>query len=255
VSADYAALAPIYEEIGLADFTAAFTPRIFLYAQATHDWIGRRVLELGCGTGVASRWLAQRGLNVTAVDMSGDMLTTAQRTVDSSGLGLSWRRGDIRSLDNSFDATDMIIALDVVNDLNNLRDLETMFSTALRLLEPGKLFIFDMLTIEGLASSARESGILHNTPELTVFATRQFDYDRQAKLTNFTIFTRQSQLWSRQDTTQTLRGYPIQAVAALLARSGFTIAALTHLDFEPYDPASSRGDRVVFIARKPEESA
>jgi 2-polyprenyl-3-methyl-5-hydroxy-6-metoxy-1,4-benzoquinol methylase len=32
--------------------------------------VGRRVLEVGCGSGVLTRWLADQGAPVTAVDVS-----------------------------------------------------------------------------------------------------------------------------------------------------------------------------------------
>ena len=249
--ADYAILASIYDKIGLSSPASDFTPVLFSYAQTAHDWVGRRALEIGCGTGAAAIWLAQRGLNVTGVDQSAEMLGQAQRTRDTSGLGLTWRQADIRGLDLSFDGTDLVLALDVVNDLNSLRDLEAIFSTAFRVLEPGKLLMFDMTTIEGLVAESRVNGEVYSDDDLLVFATREFDYDRQSSLTRYIIFTRQQSYWMRMDASQTRRGFPVQAVAALLGRAGFTLSALTHPNFEPYDPTSSRGERVIFIARKP----
>jgi ubiquinone/menaquinone biosynthesis C-methylase UbiE len=249
--ADYALLAPIYDKAGLSEATTTFIQDLFSYAQTAQDWVGRRALDMGTGTGAAAIWLAQRGLNVTGVDQSVEMLGQAQRTRDSSGLGLTWRQADIRGLDLSFDGTDLVVALDVVNDLNSLRDLEAMFTTAFRVLEPGKLLMFDMVTIEGLAAESRVSGEVHSDEDLLVFATREFDYDRQSSLTNYVIFTRQQTYWMRQDATETRRGFPVQAVAALLARAGFTLSALTHPNFEAYDPTTSRGERVIFFARKP----
>ena len=38
-----------------------------------------RILELGCGTGFYTRWLAQRGLDVVAMDISANMLAQARQ--------------------------------------------------------------------------------------------------------------------------------------------------------------------------------
>ena len=43
---------------------------------------GRDVLDLGCGTGYFSAWLARRGATVTAVDLSPEQLATARRCQD-----------------------------------------------------------------------------------------------------------------------------------------------------------------------------
>lgn len=252
MSADYAALASIYETIGMDDFAESITPRIFVFAQANFDWIGRRVLEMGCGTGASARWLAGRGVNITAVDSSPDMLEQARASIDASGLGLTWKQGDIRSLDSSVDGMDMVLAIDVINDLLNLRDLEAVFNVAMRVLEPGKLFIFDLHTVEGLAERGRTStGVMHEDSTLNVFVESDFDYERQANTTRYIIFRNEDGAWQREVATQTLRGFPVQAIAALLQRCGFTLTSLLNSSFETFDPASSRANRVFFFAQKP----
>lgn len=45
-----------------------------------------RVLELGCSTGDDSLWLAERGWQVTAVDISEQAVQTAQRLAQEAGL-------------------------------------------------------------------------------------------------------------------------------------------------------------------------
>jgi SAM-dependent methyltransferase len=252
VSGDYAALASIYNTIGMDDFAESLTPRLFVFAQANFDWIGRRVLEMGCGTGATARWLAQRGINTTAIDLSAEMLNWARASIDASGLGLTWKQGDIRALDANYDGMDMVLAIDVINDLANLRDLESVFQNAIRVLEPGKLFIFDLHTIEGLAERGRNNtGVLYNESDLNVFAESEFDYERQANTTRYMIFRYQDGLWSREVATQTLRGFPVQAVAALLQRCGFSLLATLNSSFETFDPATSHANRVFFFAQKP----
>lgn len=253
MSADYAALAPIYDTIGMDDFAESVTPRIFLYVQANFDWMGRRVLEMGCGTGASARWLAGRGVNITAVDSSPDMLAQARASIDASGLGLTWKQADIRALDANYNSMDMVLAIDVMNDLFNLRDLEAVFNVAIRALDPGKLFIFDLHTIEGLAERGRNrTGVLFEDSELNVFTESDFDYERQANATQYIIFRQEDAMWRREVATQTLRGFPVQAVAALLQRCGFSLTALLNSGFETFDPASAHANRVFFFAQKPD---
>jgi SAM-dependent methyltransferase len=252
LSGDYAALAPIYETMGMHDFAEAITPRLFMHAQGNFDWMGRRVLEMGCGTGVSARWLAGRGVNTTAVDIAPEMLVQARASIDARGLGLVWKRGDIRALDSSYETVDMVLAIDVMNDLANLRDLEATFNVAFRLLDPGKLLIFDLHTIEGLAERGRSgSDFIHDDDRLSVFVRRDFDYERQANTTHYLLFRRQEGSWNREEATQTLRGFPLTAVAALLQRCGFVLRSLLDTNFESFDPATSHANRVLFFAQKP----
>lgn len=252
MSADYAALASIYDKIGMDDFAEFITPRLFMHAQANFDWMGRRVLEMGCGTGASARWLAGRGVNTVAVDLSAEMLVQARASIDARGLGLTWKRGDIRALDESYDKVDMVLALDVMNDLSNLRDLEAVFNVAMRLLEPGKLLIFDLHTIKGLAErSSKQGQFIHDDGGLSVFAKGRFDYERQAQTTDYIIYRREGTLWAREEAAQTLRGFPLQAIAALLQRCGFSIRSLLNMNFEALDPTESDVDRVFFFAQTP----
>src|SRR4051812_35500236 len=54
--------------------------------QSGLDVDGRRVLELGAGTGKNTAWLAQHGKHVTALDFSEGMLARARENVRSSNV-------------------------------------------------------------------------------------------------------------------------------------------------------------------------
>ena len=248
MSDDYASLAPVYDALGMASFAETYTPLLLDYAQS-HDWTGRRAVDLGCGTGASVHWMANRGYNITGIDLSPSMLKAAQTAITGSGIGFQLYEGDIRSLSNLHDI-DLALALDVLNELNNLRDLEAMFASVARILAADKLFIFDLHTIEGLALRTGESGVIRDTEDLTVFANHRFDYDRQASTSDYIIFQRNDPGWQRQRATRTLRGFAIQVVTALLQRAGFGIMAVLNTRLEMLDPAAMRDPRVIFLARR-----
>ncbi|NDJ59928.1 MAG: class I SAM-dependent methyltransferase [Chloroflexi bacterium] len=245
---DYAFIAPIYDKIGMASFAEDMTPRLINWAQS-NDWVGRSILDLGCGTGRSAQWLAnQLGLNVTAIDASEAMLTTARQNVKSDGLPLRWQSGDMRHLELSL-PVDMVLALNVLNELNSLRELEAVFNSTQRTLEPGKLFIFDLYTIQGLAEAGTHGGRrVYSDDDTVVFAEPQFDYERLMTTTTYTIFRRDTAQFVRGTFVHTQRGFPVQAVAALLQRTGFSISALLTTSLDPFDPAASQAGRVIFFA-------
>ena len=68
---------------------------------------GRRVLDVGTGTGRAAIALALRGADVTGVDASAGMLEVAARRAKDAGARVTFARGDAHHLefpDRSFDA-------------------------------------------------------------------------------------------------------------------------------------------------------
>jgi methyl halide transferase len=62
------------------------------------DWAVRpcRVIELGSGTGTNAVWLAARGFEVTAVDLSRLAIRRAIRRAARAGVGVRFRVGDLR---------------------------------------------------------------------------------------------------------------------------------------------------------------
>lgn len=249
MSGDYAALAPYYDLLGLSAFVENMMPRVLAHAQS-NDWLGRRILVVGCGTGGGVGWLANRGYNVTGVDNSRQMLDVAQENIDSTGLSLRWREADLRTLERS-GSTDLVIGIDVINDLASLRDVEQTFRSIHKLLDDDKMLVFDLHTIEGLAQrAAGGTRVILEDDQQMFFATHQFDYERQTNTCRYILFEKYGDTWKRQEACLTLRGFPVQAIVALLGRCGFSVPALVNLNFEPFDPADSRAPRVLVYAQK-----
>ena len=68
---------------------------------------GRRILDVGTGTGRAAIALAKRGAIVTGVDASAEMLQVAERRAHEADTAVTFARGDAHHLDfpdRSFDA-------------------------------------------------------------------------------------------------------------------------------------------------------
>jgi ubiquinone/menaquinone biosynthesis C-methylase UbiE len=91
--------------------------------QAALAWIdelrlpeGSRVLEVGCGAGLATVELARRGFQVEATDASADMVATASRRVDDEGLGEAVSLGvaDVHSLGQPASSVALVLALGVL---------------------------------------------------------------------------------------------------------------------------------------------
>lgn len=106
----------------------------------------KTVLDIGCGTGNHSIPLAQRGYQVTGVDLSENMLAHAREKAKSSNApsSLSFTQGDARTVDltQKFDAVLMMFAV-LGYQLTN-EDVLAALNTARKHLNPGGVFIFDV---------------------------------------------------------------------------------------------------------------
>jgi ubiquinone/menaquinone biosynthesis C-methylase UbiE len=68
---------------------------------------GKKILDVGTGTGRAAIALAARGAAVTAIDASAEMLKVAERRAVDASVSVTFARGDVHALDfadRSFDA-------------------------------------------------------------------------------------------------------------------------------------------------------
>jgi SAM-dependent methyltransferase len=57
-----------------------------------------RALDLGCGTGRNTIYLARHGWDATGVEMSGQAVKTAERKATAAGLSARFRQGDVTKL-------------------------------------------------------------------------------------------------------------------------------------------------------------
>ena len=111
-----------------------------------HTENARRLLDLGCGTGVHAVELARRGFSVTGVDRAKSMLERAETR--SAELGAAQRptfvEGDLLTVDlgESFDVALMMFAVLGYQHAND--DVLSAFRTARRHLRPGGLLVFDV---------------------------------------------------------------------------------------------------------------
>jgi SAM-dependent methyltransferase len=108
---------------------------------------GKRILELGCGTGAHAEQLARLGHTVHGVDRSETMLARAiaRRSGLPGEIGdrLTFEPGDARSVrvNGHFDA--VIALFHVMSYQTANADLEAVVETAAAHLSPGGLFLFD----------------------------------------------------------------------------------------------------------------
>lgn len=101
----------------------------------------RDLVEIGCGTGLNTEWLATQAASITALDFSEEMLRHAATRVQVPKA--RFIQHDVRTpwpLTN--DAADVIVAMLI---LEHVEHLEPVFVEAARVLRPnGKLFVCEL---------------------------------------------------------------------------------------------------------------
>jgi SAM-dependent methyltransferase len=104
------------------------------------DVRGLDLLEVGCGGGQCSRWVAQRGGRAVALDLSESQLRAATRMARSSGISVPLVLADATALpfaDASYD-----VAFAAHGAVGFVADSQTVMREVARVLRPGGRWVF-----------------------------------------------------------------------------------------------------------------
>ena len=227
---DYASIVGFYEEI--------------LSREGLHP---RTAADLACGTGSVALLLAQRGLGVTAVDMSEEMLCVAsQKAQDlrNPPIFVCQKLQNLR-LPRGVDLA--VSALDSIDYILDPEDCRKAFYRIYRCLNPGGCFIFDVNTPEKLMAMDGQV-FLDEDDDVYCIWRGEFDCDSNICTYGMDLFQRQGSAWYRSQEIHREYAYTQQQLTEYLKEAGFThIEVFADRKMEQPQP----GEQRIFIkARK-----
>jgi ubiquinone/menaquinone biosynthesis C-methylase UbiE len=130
---------------------------------------GPRVLELGCGDGDHAVDLAQRGLEVTAIDVSLDRIRAARELAAAQGATVTFLVGDLNTMDLPAGPFDCVLVHDA---LHHVYALDRLLANVERVLAPGgRLLVLDFCGM-GRGARALAAAILAVFPTYMPYARK-----------------------------------------------------------------------------------
>jgi SAM-dependent methyltransferase len=129
-----------YEDPILYDIENTLTGELDLLAEFLEDKRGP-VIDLACGTGRLAIPLAEKGFEVTGVDIHKGMLGRAAEK--AKGLPINWIRGDIRSIDLKLKSELIYMCGNSFQHFLANQDQNKLMEAVVNHLDKNGLFIFD----------------------------------------------------------------------------------------------------------------
>lgn len=207
----------------------------------------KTAVDLACGTGSVAILLAQKGLRVTAVDMSAEMLAEAAQKameLENPPFFVNQRLEQLR-LPRGVDLA--VCALDSLDYITNPEDCAEAIRRVYRVLNPGGIFIFDVNTPEKLRAM---DGQIFLDEDDDVFCVWRGEFDEETNICSYgmDLFQRNGGVWHRSFEEHREYAYSQTQLTGFLKEAGFNhIEVYADRKFE----APKQGEqRIYFKARK-----
>ncbi|GAA3828454.1 class I SAM-dependent methyltransferase [Sphaerisporangium flaviroseum] len=115
----------------------------------------RRVLDVGCGTGIVAGRFYNEGYTVTGLDISKAMLQRAQERFRGAGDRVTLFHADATDFTLPEPVPFAFSTYDIPNHLRDLEQVGSYLRSVHRAVEPGGMFAFDLTTAQGLEAMNR----------------------------------------------------------------------------------------------------
>ena len=248
----YEVLAPFYDRY-TADYEHELVLEQIEELALDHGLRGRRVLDVGCGTGKSFLPLLARGYDVTACDISPRMVERARSKLDAGDEGrvvvadmraLPWRRAFhlVTCLDDGF------------NYLLGESELAGALRSIAAALRPGGLAIFDVNSLRTYRETFAEEFVVESGQTVFEWRGEGTGDVEPGDLCSAVLDVRVASGRLRATSRHTQRHHPRASIAAACARAGLQLLAERGVApgarlVEDADEDVHR--KLVFVAGKP----
>lgn len=246
MNSSYSSLAPYYDLLnGGTDYG-----EIFSFCREEFQKNPKKilsVLDLACGTGTLSVRFAENGYDVTALDLSEEMLSLARNK--AGNLPILFSRQNMASFELFGSVDAVVCALDSVNYLLKKDEVASAFSRVANYLEPGGLFIFDLNTPFRLEKVfGGQDFVLEEEGVLCTWRNTFREKDRVCTFDLDFFLEQPDGSYLRESESQKERAYSLKTVTSLLEENHLSLLSL----FGSYarEPVTPESEKWVFVCRR-----
>lgn len=217
----YIEFARIYDEL-MEDIDYCSWMKFVKYTLDEYNKKPRDVLEMACGTGNFTRLLCEEDYNITAFDLSEDMLSIAYDKLDTYRNIRLIKQDMVRfNINKEFD---MVISVcDSINYITNYSELVKTFDNVYSHLRAGGVFIFDVNSHYKLKKVIGNNTFVEDKED--VFYVWENEYDDVHDICEFyiTFFVKEQGLYKRFDEVHVEKAYASSDIENALRKSGFSV--------------------------------
>lgn len=229
---------------------AAILPALMKEYKITFNG-SKRLLDIACGEGSFCAEMAKKGWNVTGIDQSEEMLRLANHQAKNENIAIDYKNQDMRFIDFQSEFDLATCWFGSLNYLINNSDLQSTFNNIYRSLKPNGWFLFDMVTIYGLAVGRQRNAcfVQQETKDLLELHRTQYDFEKNLGCIKITWFVKVEDKWEKYEEKHTNRGFSLSEIEKCLEYAGFRVVDVLG-SLSPISPLERTSARAWFLARK-----
>lgn len=206
---------------------------------------GKRVLDMGCGTGNLTVKLARKGFDMIGLDASADMLSFAMEKMKK----VEWICQNMAEADIGEEVDAVISTLDSINHLESPAEIKSCIKCAAKSLKSGGAFVFDVNTLYKHREILANNTFVYDVPG--AFCVWQNTYNEK----NGSVWIDLDIFFEEEDGSYTRGGESFAEIAVseeeirkMLEKSGFEI--LNVYEYLTFENPTEKSEKLLFAARK-----
>lgn len=210
---------------------------------------GKRLLDMGCGTGNLTVRLAKAGFKVIGQDASEDMLSIAAQKSHQKSSGVQWICQSMTETDIGEPADVIVSTLDSINHLPTRSDIAECFRRTSENLKTGGIFVFDVNT------EYKHREILGNNTFVYdvdgVYCVWQNEYsaeDNRVSIELDLFFEEEDGVYTRGFEEFSEIALPQSEYICMLENAGFEIAEV--FEYLTHSSPKENSEKLLIAARK-----
>lgn len=210
---------------------------------------GKKILDIGCGTGLLSVKLAKMGGDVIGVDLSPDMLRIATERAASLNTAVTFVNQPMQQLEGFTDFDVAVIAIDSLNYVTCQEEVIQTLQNIYDALKVGGVLLFDVHSTFKTDVIFMESPFTFDNERISyIWETEEGD-EPHSVYSELAFFIRsEAGLYKRFDEVHVQRTFSVHDYVDMLQNIGFSVERI-FADWEDEAP-HDESERIFFQIRK-----
>ena len=181
----------------------------------------KSIYEAACGTGSLTNALYRLGYDVTASDISEEMISVAAEKARRQGHDIVFAVSDIRSIEVG-NKVDAVIAVCDGPNYIDFEGIKAFAASAYRALKDGGVLLFDMITKNKMKDTLDGQVFFDDSEDAACIWQNTFDDQAGTLDMDITLFVRKGALFERFIEQHTQYAHDPEAVRKTMLNAGFS---------------------------------